>query len=167
MSKLVKILTALFFLLSACNSNEVNSSDGTLPVPKPHVEEPAPKDDSLAAIIRPFLTKAVQKDIEEGGTKATNLTITGILHKQLTAAAFYGIKKAELEKQLPLSSNREKTLNAINYLEKKIAAAGKEPPVYEIKFHLSARAGEINYNDNRTLYLNKNFSEVQLVFPGN
>jgi hypothetical protein len=156
------LIAALFF--TACNNAEENSTDNSLPLPKNQSEQPV-KEDSLTLLIRPHLTEAVKKDIEGGGLKSIGLNITKVQSIQVTAAEFYTLKKTELEKQMSLSSDKEKTKKAISYLEKKILSAAKEPPVYKVNYHLSAQVGKIIYNDDRTTYLNKDFAEIEIIFP--
>ena len=74
-------------------------------------------------------------------------------------------RKAELEANLCISNDKEKTGKAIRYLERIAKAAPVKKEVYKISYHMNAQAGEYIYNERHFNYLNPDLSELHIRFP--
>ena len=151
-------------ILLSCNNSDQPKEE---PVPEPvRALVPSPtKEDSVASGLRPVLLAIETRELQTGGT-IQNISISNIRYEMVSLKDFYLAKKAELEKAMAISSDKEKTQKAISYLESLDEKASAKKNVFKAIFHLNALLStNISYNEDHTKYLKEDLSEIRVIFP--
>lgn len=152
-------ILAIAALLFSCNqSNKEAAPPEDTPVVVQH------PDTTYARFYRQ-ITAIQTAELQQFG-KVKRIMVKIISCDSMPVKQYYSEQKAELIKQIPLSSDKEKTNRAIAYLEKMIETA-PEAKIYKVRFHLDAlMANKVAYNEEHIKYLKEDLSEMKLVFPG-
>ena len=157
----ISCLAVLFF--SCNNSDQPKETPVSEPVQTPST--PPLPEDSVITKLRPVLLAIETKELQTGGN-IQNINLDNIRYEKISLKDFYQAKKDELQKQMAISSDKEKTTKAINYLQNLEAKASGEKNVYKAVFHLNALLStNISYNEDHTKYLKENLTEIRIVFP--
>jgi len=161
---------AIFFIafvalvLHACNSTEqeapVSNNDTVrAPVPRPIPE------DSMTVKLRTALTAIEIKELMTAGT-VLSIQLDSIRYEKVSLKDFYAARQDELQMEMAISTNKEKTKKAIEYLDGLMAKASSKKEIYKAVFHLKANlTGNIVYNESHTKYLKEDLTEIRIVFP--
>lgn len=157
-------IAILALALNACNSTEKEEAVSNNDTVRAPVTKPIP-DDSMTVILRTALTAIEIKELMTGGT-VLNINLDSIRYEMVSMKEFYEFKRDELQRQLEISSDKEKTKKAIAYLNGLLAKASSKKDIYKTVFHLNANlTGNIVYNESHTKYLKKDLTEIRIVFP--
>ena len=153
----------IFAACISCNQPAGKKDDTTTAAAT--TEKTAPPEDALTLKLRTAIT-AIEKTELEQINPLKAMTIDSIQHQMISLKDFYNLKKEDLNKSMKLSTNKEKTAKAIDYLEKMVAQSSVEQNVYAIKFHMTALlANNVFYNEQHTKYLKDDMSEIRVIFP--
>lgn len=160
----ILLLGAFSLVLLSCNNSDKPEET---PVQEP-VQAPVPPpvpEDSVVTKLRPVLLAIETKELQTDGT-IQNISLGNIHYEMVSMKDFYQVRKDELQKQMAISSDKEKTTKAIHYLDGLITRAGTEKNVYKTVFHLNALlSNTISYNEDHTKYLKKDLTEIRIIFP--
>ena len=150
-------------ILLSCNQgrDNKNNSDNAPDTTRPVESTVIVKEDSITSQIRPVLVINETNEIQQGGYFINKLDVDSIRYEKISRKDYYLAMKADLTALLHLSTNKEKTQQAIDRMAKEAAGAGTTPDVYKVYFHLNAQTGKIIYNEGHTKYLDKNFKELK------
>lgn len=99
-----------------------------------------------------------------GGYLLSRLDVDSIKYTKIYIKGYFQQMSADLHAEMHLSTNKEKTLHDIAFLDKQAANSSEVPEVYEVHFHLNAQAGKIFYNEGHVKYLDKDFHELKKDF---
>lgn len=123
------------------------------------------KEDTVISKIRPVLFNLQNQELSYNGRKPFDLTISNIHYKLISNKEYYSSQLADLKEQAKYSTNTEKTQKALKYLAKMINASADNAEIYKVQFHLKAQVDKTHYNSEKILYLKKDLSPLQLIFP--
>ncbi len=163
----IKIVTGLYalfilFIFSSCNNAGQSAEKKILQDTTALTQV---KEDSIVTKLRPVLFDLENKELSFNGRKPFDLTISNIRYNFISLKEYYTNQQASLQAQAKHSTNKEKTDKALNYLEQMIKSSVTEPEIYKVQFHLKAQVDKNYYNDEKTLYLKKDLTLLQLIFP--
>lgn len=160
----ILFIGAFSLVLLSCNNNE-QPKEAPVPEPVQALVPPPPPEDSVVTKLRPVLLAIETKELQTGGT-IQNISLANIHYEMISLKDYYQARKDELQKQMAISSDKEKTTKAIHYLDGLLARAGAEKNVYKTVFHLNALLStNISYNEDHTKYLKKDLTEIRIIFP--
>jgi len=123
------------------------------------------KPDSIAEKLKPAILQIESRNLQLGGYKLKHINIDSITYSMVSMNDYLLNRKAELEANLKISNDKEKTGKAIRYLERIAREAPVKKDVYKISYHMNAQAGEYIYNERHFNYLNADLSELHIRFP--
>lgn len=158
-------LTAIMFGLIAVVIISCNNSPATENIPKQDTANVTVKEDSVITMLRPVLFDLQNAELSFNGRKPFDLTISNISYNLISLKQYYTEQQASLQQQAKFSTNKEKTAKALNYLSQMISSSNNAPEIYKVLFHLKAQVDKTNYNTEKILYLKKDLSLLQLIFP--
>ena len=154
---LLIILTAIY----SCNQPAAIPKETPVAVQ----EKILPPEDTVITRLRPVLLSIQTKELQQAGI-IKRIAIDSVQYKMISMKDFFLIKKKELNDVLHFSTDKEKTMRALAYLDKMAAKASSAPKVYQAIFHLNALLGTtIVYNESHTKFLDEKFAEIPLIFP--
>ncbi len=156
-------LTGLIFLFAICSCND-NAKKMDAQSTAPVINTPVITEDSITSQIRPVLVIHETNEIQMGGYIINSLDIDSIRYQKISMKDYYLDMKAELNNELHLSTDKEKTGKAIALMGQKADKADRAATAYKVYFHLNATAGKIVYNEGHTKYLDKDFKELKRDF---
>ena len=156
-------LIGLVFLFAICSCND-NKKKPDAQSTEPAINTPMITEDSIISQIRPVLVIHETNEIQMGGYIINRLDIDSIRYQKISMKDYYLAMKAELNSELHLSTNKEKTEKAIALMGQMAAKADTAANAYKVYFHLNAMAGKIIYNEGHTKYLDKDFKELKRDF---
>jgi len=160
MKHLLFILAVVCF---SCNQAAEKKQDDSTATAIP--EKKIIPEDSITQALRIALVSIETNELQQTSI-IKSMSIESIGHEMISLKDFYTVKKEELAKEMKLSSNKEKTIKALAYLDKMIAQSPAKPDVYKVQFHLSAvLANTTVYNEMHTKYLRQDLSEIRILFP--
>jgi hypothetical protein len=160
----MKYLFLLFAVVCfSCQQN--NSTPTTTPADTVAKTIALPAEDSITQALRIALVAIETQELQQT-SPIKSMDIENIGHEMISLKTFYTIKKEELANEMKLSTNKEKTIHALAYLDKMIGGASTKPDVYKVQFHLNALlANTTLYNEQHTKYLKQDLSDIRLQFP--
>ena len=124
-----------------------------------------PAEDSITQALRIALVSIETQELQQT-SPIKSMDIENIHHEMISLKTYYTIKKEELANEMKLSTNKEKTIHALTYLDKMIGVSSIKQEVYKVQFHLNALlANTTLYNEQHTKYLKPDLSEIRLQFP--
>lgn len=126
---------------------------------------PAVKEDSITAKIRPVLFEMENQDLSFNGKKPFDLTISDIQYSLVSMKTYYTAQLELLKKQVKYSTNKEKTDKALAYLVQMVNTSADTPAIYLVQYHMRAIVDKTNYNQQKNIYLEKDLTRLQLIFP--
>ncbi len=157
----VFVYLSCFFI--CCNSTNDNkqpeTAEASIVTP---IQE---KEDSVVTKLRPVLFTLENKELGYGGHAPFDLTISNIRYTLISQKDYYTEQLSSLQAQVKYSTNKEKTNKALNYLSDKIKSSPAIAEIYKVQFHLKARVDKTNYDEEKILYLKKDLSLLELIFP--
>lgn len=121
--------------------------------------------DSVIIRLRPVLFDLQNAELSFNGRKPFNITISNIRYNVISSKEYYTEQQASLQQQAKFSTNKEKTTKALNYLSQMISSSKDAPEIYKVFFLLNAQVDKTNYDSEKILYLKKDLSLLQLIFP--
>ncbi len=154
-------ISEMFFI--SCN----NASQQPQATPsQQYITDEAPvKEDTVISKIRPVLFNLQNQELSFNGRKPFDLTISNIRYQVISNKEYYMEQQADLQEQVKYSTNKEKTQKALQYLTQMINTSTDNSEIYKVQFHLKAQVDKTNYNTEKILYLKKDLSPLQLIFP--
>lgn len=178
MEKIVRILKLsfimkiiLFFLpiiLFSCDQSDKDAVDASLidtTVQKTVQPKAAQPEDSATARIHRAVDTIVTAELKFT-SQILSMATDSVRYEMVSLRDYYQVQRDELSRDAHLSTNKEKTNNALAYLDGMIKKAPVKPEVYKVQFHLNAQlANNIVYNEGHTKYLRKDLTEIRIVFP--
>jgi hypothetical protein len=160
------ISKACFFLFAIALVHACSQSTPPGPELPPGFNPPKVlKPDSIAAKLEPAILQIESRNLQLGGYKLRHISIDSITYSMVSMNDYLLNRKAELEANLAISNDKEKTGKAIRYLERIAKEAPVKKEVYKISYHMNAQAGEYIYNERHFNYLNPDLSELHIRFP--
>jgi hypothetical protein len=148
-------------LLFSCNQASKSADGQPASLPAAPV---TPEDTTITKL------RAAVLQVEMAELKATSelrqIKIDSVQYNMISMKEYYTVQKQELAKIVRLSTNKEKTTKALEYLDKMIARSPADLKIYAVQFHLNALlANTTRYNEHHTKYLQKDLTEISLIFP--
>lgn len=125
---------------------------------------PPPPEDSVITKLRPAITAIESKNLQLGGYQLKFIRIDSIRYEMISMKAYCNNRREELEKNLHLSADKEKTQKVIRYLEDMAAHASPKPDIYQVSFFMNAQAGETRYQERHSNYLRSDLTELRMDF---
>jgi|GEM_PF-4126146 len=169
---------ALFMLMTllliSCNNEEKDVVDRSIIVPAVQL---SPQQ----VAIRDSLVQIITKDIELTGKKVNTIEISGLEIREISKKEYYQYQLEEQETNftrylkhmekisktnspmynaIELETNKQKNNAVMNYLRTKIKTASSEPELYKTLYYAKAAAGNLNYNQQQTTFLDKTYHKV-------
>lgn len=159
----IVVFVYLSFFFICCN----NAADKKQPeTPKvSNTTLPQQKEDSVVTKIRPVLFTLENKELGYNGHAPFDLTLSNIRYTLISQKDYYSEQLSSLQAQVKYSTNKEKTDKALNYLSDKIKASPAVTEIYKVQFHLKAIVDKTKYDEEKILYLKKDLSLLELIFP--
>ena len=151
----------IFFAICSCNDNAKKTDTQSA---KPVINAQVIPEDSITSQIRPVLVIHETNEIQMGGYIINSLDVDSIRYQKISMKDYYLTMKAELNGELHLSTNKEKTEKAIAHMGLMASKADTAATVYKVYFHLNATVGKLIYNEGHTKYLDKDFKELKRDF---
>jgi hypothetical protein len=164
--KKIFTLSAMPFLLiailftAACNQPDPGHDPE---IPAPAITQPQPED-TVVTRLRPAITAIESKNLQMGGYQLKFIKIDSIRYEKISLKTYYDRRKAEMEKNLHLSTDKEKTQKVIQYLGDRAAKASSKTELYYVDFFMNAQAGDTRYQERHTNYLNPDLTELRMDF---
>lgn len=155
------IAATLFF---SCGENDHTTVNNTVDSPDTVQKTPA-KEDTVITKIRPVLFDLENQELGYNGRPPFDLTISDIRYSFISLKEYYSEQENALSAQVKYSADKEKTGKALSYLTKMSRLSGTEPQVYKVQFHLKAKVDKTAYDEQKILYLKKDLSRLELIFP--
>ncbi len=159
----VAVICAAVLLFSCGENNKPDSKAAALP------DTIAPaipvKEDTLITKLRPVLFDLENQELSFNGRKPFDLTISNIRYTPISMKDYYTAQQTILLGQVKYSTNKEKTDKALAWLAKMISTSATTPEIYLVQFHMKAQVDKTFYNEEKNIYLKKDFSPLQLIFP--
>lgn len=155
---------SLIVLFTGCKTNSTEKQkDATAQISAPEASEV--QTDTTILKLKPVLTELLYKELSVLNNNVSILNVSNIQYHLISLKDYYKLHLDNLKAQQHLSVDKEKTKKALAYLEKMVATSQMIPEIYEVKFHHLAKADKLNYNEDKTFYLNKDLKELTLIFP--
>lgn len=158
-----KLPTLVFFAIAAVSCNNAATADVT-PVQHTAAVENS-KEDTVITKLRPVLFQLQNEELSFNGQKPFDVTISNIRYTLISLKQYYTDQQLSLQQQAKFSTNKGKTEKALQYLTQMITASNSNAEIFKVEFHLKAQVDKTNYNSEKILYLKKDFSVLQLIFP--
>lgn len=155
------IAATLFF---SCGENTTATVNYTVDLTDTTEQTPV-KEDSLITKIRPVLFDYENQELSFNGHKPFDLTISDIRYSFISLKEYYSEQEQSLAAQAKYSTNKDKTGKALRYLNNMSNSAGADPQVYKVEFHLKAKVDKTVYDEQKILYLKKDLTRLELIFP--
>lgn len=162
MQQLALIILAAILLAACSGENSPKSEPETTIISQP---APAVKEDSVTAKIRPVLFEIENQDLSFNGRKPFDLTISDIQYASVSMKDYYTAQLEQLKAQVKYSTNKEKTNKALAYLEQMVSTSAGTPAIYLVQYHMRAMVDKTNYDQQKNIYLKKDLTRLQLIFP--
>jgi hypothetical protein len=163
MNKLTALLFFAITALAAANCNNAATAD-VAPVQQDTAAVTV-KEDTVLTKLRPVLFHLQNEELSFNGKKPFDVTITSIRYSIISFKQYYADQQESLLQQAKYSTDKEKTQKALHYLTKMIQASNSSEDIFKVSFHLKAQVDKTNYNSKKILYLKKDLSVLQLIFP--
>lgn len=156
------LITATLFF--SCGENNKSAINNTVDLTDTTRQAPV-KEDSLITKIRPVLFELQNQELSFNGHKPFDLTISDIRYSFISLKEYYSEQEQSLAAQAKYSTNKDKTGKALRYLNNMSKSAGADPQVYKVEFHLKAKVDKTPYDEQKILYLKKDLTRLELIFP--
>lgn len=166
MKKCIQTVAVFFAAVCLLSCGENNKpAAGTTAQPDSITPVIPVKEDSLTTKLRPVLFDLENQELSFNGRKPFDLTISDIRYSVISMKDYYTAQQAILQGQAKYSTNKEKTGKALAWLVKMIGSSSAKPEIYLVQFHMKAQVDKTFYNEEKNIYLKKDFSPLQLIFP--
>src|SRR5215213_4430654 len=160
MKNLIYLLLAA--LLVACKEKKQAAGE-TKPL-KEDVAIIQPKDSVAVKVIAAI--EKIEKDELEFVSTIQRMTISDVHYKMVSIKEYYTAQKDQMVATFKRSTDPQKTLKVIAYLDQLILKASDKQNIYQVEFHLKAALGNKTvYNQDYTKYLREDLSVISMRYP--